>query len=1077
MRKKLLLFIAMLCVTIASAQTFTQDGIKYTVSTGANVSVSSGSCYTGALNLPSTVASGGVTYTVTKIAYEAFLNCANLTSVDIPSTVTSVEDSAFKNCNHLTSAVISNSVTSMGVNVFNGCSDLTSVNIPNTLNSIPGGTFYACTSLTSISLPDTIISIGDAAFSYCNNLASINIPSSVTTIGSTAFNRCAFTTLNLPNSITYIGSYAFTYCTKLVSINIPSLITTIPGGMFFGCEALQSFAIPNGITSIGDLAFYRCYALATLNIPSSVTSIGGRAFESCTGLISVTCAVETPIEFNYSIAGGPITQYAFNYIDQSAITLYVPFASVSDYQTTKGWKDFSPIYPIGFSFTSLEATSVGSGKAILGGDVNYTDNSLITEKGIVWSKTTNPTTDNTKVVIGTGGGVFSKEINGLPSSSIIYYKTYAIVGGQTFYGKQISFATTSALPATHLNFDGVDDAVRVPAGINIANSSFTIEFDVQRSTFDNQDYIISQGEEINNNGLHIGFRNNNEFTFAFWFNDINIPVANFVSDNQWHHWACVYNVTNKTREVYQDGILVGSQNNVLPYTGSGILTLGGVKQNNGNNLKGSIDDVRIWNTARTAQQISDSRNCELQGNETGLVSYYKFNQGVDAQSNLTVATLTDATANGNNGTLTNFDLAGATSNWLAGSPIVTGVFVTAITTQPIAKTVNYGSNASFSVAATGTGLSYQWKKDNVNISGATGATLSLTNVVTANEGSYSCVVTGTCSAVTSSAVDLIVNKIPVTVTAAAKTKVYGTTDPIFNYTVSPSLESGDDFTGALSRVADEDVATYAITQGTLSAGSKYQITFVGANFSITKADQVISWNQTVSLGCDSENTVALTATTSSGLPISYTSSNTAVATVSNGILSFNNAGSATITASQAGNVNYNAALVVTNAVVKSQTNLIRKQFDDVIFFDNSSNSFKSYAWYKNGVLVAGQTAQYFKENGALNGTYYVMATKIDGTVVTTCPLTFSPSIVQEYLNIVPNPVKANDAYQLVTNVDLASMQGARVLVYNILGSLVADQVVNAQVIELRAPANQGVYIVKMILTNGKLFSKNLLVRN
>ncbi|MBE0390345.1 Serine/threonine-protein kinase PknD [Flavobacterium sp. PL0002] len=537
-------------------------------------------------------------------------------------------------------------------------------------------------------------------------------------------------------------------------------------------------------------------------------------------------------------------------------------------------------------------------------------------------------------------------------------------------------------------------------------------------------------------------------------------------------------------------------------------------------------------------------------NSAGVFTYSSSNTAVATVSGNVVTPIAD-------GTTTITATQAASGNYTQGTIsavyTISSCTAPAITTQPIAKTVNYGTDTSFSIAATGTGLSYQWKKNNVNISGAIATTLSLTNVVTADAGSYSCVVTGTCGTVTSSAVDLSVNQIPVTVTAAAKTKVYGTTDPIFNYTVSPSLESGDDFTGVLSRVADEDVATYSITQGTLNAGSKYQITFVGANFSITpkaikvtaaaktkvygetdasltysvlpslesgddftgvlsrvagedvatyaitqgalsagsnyqitfvganfsitKADQAISWSQTVSLGCDSENTVALTATTSSGLPISYTSSNTAVATVSNGILSFNNAGSATITASQAGNVNYNAALVVTNAVVKSQTNLIRKQFDDVIFFDNSSNSFKSYAWYKNGVLVAGQTAQYFKQNGALNGTYYVMATKIDGTVVTTCPLTFSPSIVQEYLNIVPNPVKANDAYQLVTNVDLASMQGARVLVYNILGSLVSDQVVDAQVIELRAPANQGIYIVKMILTNGKLFSKNLLVRN
>ena len=75
---------------------------------------------------------------------------------------------------------------------------------------------------------------------------------------------------------------------------------------------------------------------------------------------------------------------------------------------------------------------------------------------------------------------------------------------------------------------------------------------------------------------------------------------------------------------------------------------------------------------------------------------------------------------------------------------------------------------------------------------------------------------------------------PVTVTAdSGQTKVFGAADPTFTFGVSPVLVSGDSFTGALSRVAGEDVGTYAITQGTLSAGSNYTITFVSANFSIT----------------------------------------------------------------------------------------------------------------------------------------------------------------------------------------------------------------------------------------------------
>jgi hypothetical protein len=75
---------------------------------------------------------------------------------------------------------------------------------------------------------------------------------------------------------------------------------------------------------------------------------------------------------------------------------------------------------------------------------------------------------------------------------------------------------------------------------------------------------------------------------------------------------------------------------------------------------------------------------------------------------------------------------------------------------------------------------------------------------------------------------------PVTVTADAQSKVYGEDDPGLTYEVSSgSLVSGDAFSGALSRAPGEDVGTYAIGQGTLALGDNYDITFVGAELTIT----------------------------------------------------------------------------------------------------------------------------------------------------------------------------------------------------------------------------------------------------
>jgi hypothetical protein len=74
---------------------------------------------------------------------------------------------------------------------------------------------------------------------------------------------------------------------------------------------------------------------------------------------------------------------------------------------------------------------------------------------------------------------------------------------------------------------------------------------------------------------------------------------------------------------------------------------------------------------------------------------------------------------------------------------------------------------------------------------------------------------------------------PLTITADAKTKIYGDADPGLTYGItSGSLVAGDGFTGSLSRAAGENVGMYAITSS-VSAGPNYDLTYVGANLSIT----------------------------------------------------------------------------------------------------------------------------------------------------------------------------------------------------------------------------------------------------
>ena len=85
-------------------------------------------------------------------------------------------------------------------------------------------------------------------------------------------------------------------------------------------------------------------------------------------------------------------------------------------------------------------------------------------------------------------------------------------------------------------------------------------------------------------------------------------------------------------------------------------------------------------------------------------------------------------------------------------------------------------------------------------------------------------------------VEATIAKKGLTVTADAKSKTQGEADPALTYTVD-GLVAGDTITGSLSREAGEDPGTYAITQGTLTAGDNYEITFTSAVLTINKKDE------------------------------------------------------------------------------------------------------------------------------------------------------------------------------------------------------------------------------------------------
>lgn len=133
-------------------------------------------------------------------------------------------------------------------------------------------------------------------------------------------------------------------------------------------------------------------------------------------------------------------------------------------------------------------------------------------------------------------------------------------------------------------------------------------------------------------------------------------------------------------------------------------------------------------------------------------------------------------------------------------------------------------------------------EDNPQFTFTSSATSDLSNVITlscdatktSNVGEYA--ITGTSTA-TDFDVEFVngtltVNPAVLTVTANAKTKVYGAADPELTY-VATGLVNGDQLSGALTRATGDAVGTYAIQVGTLAASTNYSLSFTGADFTIT----------------------------------------------------------------------------------------------------------------------------------------------------------------------------------------------------------------------------------------------------
>ncbi|MER3465647.1 MAG: hypothetical protein C4329_15775, partial [Chitinophagaceae bacterium] len=158
----------------------------------------------------------------------------------------------------------------------------------------------------------------------------------------------------------------------------------------------------------------------------------------------------------------------------------------------------------------------------------------------------------------------------------------------------------------------------------------------------------------------------------------------------------------------------------------------------------TINAATAITTQPTAQAVCAGANATFTVAATGSGTLtYQWRKGGTNISGATSSTLT--LTNVTAADAANYDVVvtGGCGNITSTAVALTVNAAPSITTQPTAQNACPGTNASFSVVATGAGLTYQWRKAGVNIIGATSSTLTLTNVSASDAANYDVVITGT----------------------------------------------------------------------------------------------------------------------------------------------------------------------------------------------------------------------------------------------------------------------------------------------------------------------------------------------
>ncbi|MDN3688650.1 MBG domain-containing protein [Cyclobacterium jeungdonense] len=494
--------------------------------------------------------------------------------------------------------------------------------------------------------------------------------------------------------------------------------------------------------------------------------------------------------------------------------------------------------------------------ATLGGEVENEQFSEVTESGIVLNTSGIPDLTDQKVTIGSGPGSFSASVSGLAPNTTYYVRAFATNAAGTAFGQQASFTTEKqtltlggSFQAENKTYDGTNQAIFLTNDLELLSpqpgdevmvSDLVLAFANSQSGTDKPVSIVSAvltGADAENYTLNITAAPSG--IASIFPKSLTVSAAEGI--------AKTYGTLDPAFTFTSSGFVNGEDETLITgaldrepgeNVGSYAITQGDLSA--GANYTLDFTAANFTINPQTLVLTADPGQSKIYGQTDPLFTFTSsgFVNG-DDESVLTGALIREPGENVGSYAITQGDLtAGANYTLDFTAANFTINTQTLVLTADAGQSKVYGQNEP---ALTFTTSGFVNGDDESVLTGA------LIREPGESVGSYAItqgdLTAGANYTLDFTAADFTINPQTLVLTAVpGQGKTYGQNDPVLTFT-STGFSNGDDeslLTGALNRVPGENVGSYAITQGDVTAGANYTLAFTGTDFTISPQTLVLT---------------------------------------------------------------------------------------------------------------------------------------------------------------------------------------------------------------------------------------------